>query len=127
MDSVEEELKKKLVVLERSVLDPALNGRGEEIWARMVNVRERGRLLQAEFERAGRNLVGEQSQGIDEEVLKRAKKVSALFLYVCGCIKLIVDHADPGGLQLAAVPSHHGTRKDSERVCGVGGVETGGE
>ena len=75
MDSAEEELKKKLLVLEKSVLDPALNGRGEEIWARMVNVRERGRLLQAEFERAGRNLVGEQSQGIDEEILKRAKKV----------------------------------------------------
>lgn len=126
MDSAEEELKKKLLVLEKSVLDPALNGRGEEIWARMVNVRERGRLLQAEFERAGRNLVGEQSQGIDEEVMKRAKKVSA-FPRKCGCVKLINDHADPGGLQLAAVPSHQGARRDSERVRGMGGVKTGCE
>ena len=126
MDSAEEELKKKLLVLEKSVLDPALNGRGEEIWARMVNVQERGRLLQAEFERAGRNLVSEQGQGIDEEVMKRAKKVSALFR-MYGFVKLINDLADPGRLQLAAIPSHHGTRKNSERVRGVGGVETGRE
>ncbi|MCJ1305881.1 hypothetical protein MMC08_008698 [Hypocenomyce scalaris] len=75
MDSAEEELRRKLLLLERSVLDPALNGRGEEIWARMVSVRERGRLLQQEFERAGRDLSKEQGQSIDEEVMKRAKKI----------------------------------------------------
>lgn len=76
MDSAEEELRKKLLLLERSVFDPALNGRGEEIWARMVSVRERGRQLQQEFERAGRDLSKEQGQSLDEEVMKRAKKVS---------------------------------------------------
>ncbi|MCJ1254361.1 hypothetical protein MMC24_002176 [Lignoscripta atroalba] len=75
MDSAEEELRQKLLVLERSVFDPALNGRGEEIWARMVSVRERGRQLQLEFERAGRNMIQDQGQGIDEEVMKRAKKI----------------------------------------------------
>jgi len=76
MDSAEEQLRKKLLTLEATVFDPALNGRGEEIWARMVSVRERGRLLQRDFERAGRT-VGESGNGavIDEEVLRRANKV----------------------------------------------------
>ncbi|KAL8912655.1 MAG: hypothetical protein Q9171_002380 [Xanthocarpia ochracea] len=76
MDSAEEELKKKLLALEKKVMDPALNGRGEEIWARMVSVRERGRQLQREFEKAGRTLPQKQEQGIDEEVMKKATKVS---------------------------------------------------
>ncbi|KAL9633275.1 MAG: hypothetical protein Q9164_004799 [Protoblastenia rupestris] len=75
MDSAEEELRKKLLTLERTVFDPALNGRAEEIWARMVSLRERGRLLQREYEKAGRSL-GEGKAGvIDEEVMKRAKKI----------------------------------------------------
>ncbi|KAL8921145.1 MAG: hypothetical protein Q9208_005898 [Pyrenodesmia sp. 3 TL-2023] len=75
MDSAEEELKTKLLALERRVMDPALNGRAEEIWARMVNVRERGRQLQREFEKAGRVLPRDQEQGIDEEVMKKATKI----------------------------------------------------
>ena len=75
MDKVEEELRGKLLALEKIVSDPALNGRGEEIWARMVNVRERGRQLQREYERAGSSL-GEGKAGvIDEEVMRRAKRV----------------------------------------------------
>ncbi|KAL8908464.1 MAG: hypothetical protein Q9207_000770 [Kuettlingeria erythrocarpa] len=75
MDSAEEELKMKLLALERKVMDPALNGRGEEIWARMVSVRERGRQLEREFEKAGRVLPRDQEQGIDEEVMKKATKI----------------------------------------------------
>ncbi|KAL8712792.1 MAG: hypothetical protein Q9220_003000 [cf. Caloplaca sp. 1 TL-2023] len=75
MDGPEEELKKKLLALEKKVMDPALNGRGEEIWARMVSVRERGRQLQREFERAGKSLPQKQEQGIDEEVTKKATKI----------------------------------------------------
>lgn len=75
MDSAEEELRKKLILLERSVFDPALNGRGEEIWARMVSVRERGRQLQREFENAGRGIGHEKGVVIDEEVMRRVKKV----------------------------------------------------
>lgn len=75
MDTAEEELKTKLLALEKKVMDPALNGRGEEIWARMVSVRERGRQLQREYEKAGRVVPREQEQGIDEVVMKKATKV----------------------------------------------------
>lgn len=78
MDGPEEELKRKLLELKNKVVDPALSGRSEEIWARMVNVRERGRLLQLEFEKAGRSMTDPQSQGLDEEVAKKAKKVCAV-------------------------------------------------
>ncbi|KAL9131743.1 MAG: hypothetical protein Q9217_000418 [Psora testacea] len=75
MDSAEEELRKKLLTLERTVFDPALNGQSEEIWARLVSVRERHRQLQQQYERAGASL-GEGKVGmIDEEVMKRAKKI----------------------------------------------------
>ncbi len=76
MDAAEEELKRRLLVLEKQTFDAQLNGRSEEIWARMVSVRERGRQLQAEFERAGKSLGAEVAQGIDEETMKRAAKVS---------------------------------------------------
>lgn len=75
MDGPEEELRNKLALLERSVLDPALNGRSEEIWARMVSVRERGRLLQQEFQKTGTGLVQGQGQVADEEVMRRVKKI----------------------------------------------------
>lgn len=84
MDSTEEELKKKLLALEKKVMDPALNGRGEEIWARMVSVREGGRQLQREFEKAGRTLPKEQEQSIDEDTMKKASKVSRPV--VVGCV-----------------------------------------
>ena len=78
MDGAEEELRKKLLNLEKTVFDPSLSGRGEEIWARMVTVRERGRQLQKEYERAGLSL-GEGKGGvINVEVMKRAKKVCPL-------------------------------------------------
>ena len=82
MDNAEEELRKKLMLLERSVFDPALNGRGEEIWARMVSVRERGRQLQREFEKAGRGIGQDKGVVIDEEVMRRVKKVC---LTCCDC------------------------------------------
>ena len=89
MDAAEEELSKKLLTLERRVTDPALTGRSEEIWARMVSVRERMRVLQREYEKAGRNLEG-QDVAIDEEVMKRAGKVCVL----SSCLKA-VSREDP--------------------------------
>ena len=100
LDGPEEELRNKLLLLERSVVDPALNGRSEEIWARMVSVRERGRLLQREFEKAGRVLPQQQGQGqvVDEDVMRRVKKVcSFLRLVKLWLAKLDLDI---GGLQL---------------------------
>lgn len=73
LDGMEEELKKKLAQLEKSVFDPAFAGREEEIWARMVALRERSRWLTEESEKLGKQVAGD--NGLDEEVLKKTKKV----------------------------------------------------
>ena len=74
LDNSEEELRKKLKALENTVFDPALSGRGEEIWARMVSIRERGRLLERELKQTGQTME-QDGQGIDEAVMKRCKEV----------------------------------------------------
>ncbi|KAJ5578141.1 uncharacterized protein N7459_007105 [Penicillium hispanicum] len=75
MDDAEEELKKKLTQLERSVFDPSLNGRGEEIWARMLAIHEQSKRLQAEIDRAGPNVAARAEDEIDEQTMKTAKKI----------------------------------------------------
>ena len=75
MGSDEEELKRKLVALDRAVFDPSLNGRAEEIWARMVAVRQRARALEDEMDRIGQGKTKGQSETIDEETAKKAAKV----------------------------------------------------
>lgn len=77
LDGAEEELKKKLVELEKGVFDPAFASREEEIWARMVAIRERTRWLQEESEKLGRQASGENG-GLDEHVLEKTKKVSRM-------------------------------------------------
>jgi nuclear pore complex protein Nup54 len=75
MDNVEEELKMKLSKLEKEVFDPSLNGREQEIWARMLGIRERGKRLQKEIEKttsAATNL----DSSLDESTVQAAKKVS---------------------------------------------------
>ena len=76
LDTREEQLRKKLALLESMVCDPALSGRGEEIWARMVSIRERGRMLEREFEKAGRTM--ESAGVIDEAVIKRCEEVCGI-------------------------------------------------
>lgn len=78
MDDSEEELKKKLAQLERSVFDPTLNGRGEEIWARMLAIREHSKRLQVEMDRAGANAVTHSEDELDENTMKTVKKVWTL-------------------------------------------------
>ncbi|KAL4978372.1 nucleoporin complex subunit 54-domain-containing protein [Aspergillus desertorum] len=75
MDEAEEELKKKLAQLERSVFDPTLSGRSEEIWARMLAIREHSTRLQAELERAGSGAAAQADDELDEATMKKAKKV----------------------------------------------------
>ncbi len=77
MDAAEEELKRKMVALERRVCDPVLNGRQEEIWARMSAVRARTKLLREEAERLGRGLGEGAEEAIDDETMKRVKQVGA--------------------------------------------------
>jgi nuclear pore complex protein Nup54 len=76
LDATEEELKKKLKEIEKGAFDPVLNGRQEEIWARMSGVRARARFLQEEFEKTGRALQQQDEEEIlDEENMKTVKKV----------------------------------------------------
>ncbi|TVY41983.1 Nucleoporin [Lachnellula occidentalis] len=71
LGSDEEDLKTKLQALERGVTDPGLGARGEEIWARMLTVQERAKLLKAEIEKSG----SEEPVGLDEGMTQQAKKI----------------------------------------------------
>ncbi|EDN06905.1 predicted protein [Histoplasma mississippiense (nom. inval.)] len=75
MDETEEELQKKLHQLERSVFDPSLNGRTEEIWARMLAIREQSKRLQLEVEKTGQESNQQADDELDESALKTAKKI----------------------------------------------------
>lgn len=79
LDNAEEQLREIMLKLDSSVHDPALNGRAEEIWARMVSVRERTRQLQRGSERLWESMGKEEEQVIDEVVMKRANKVRRAF------------------------------------------------
>lgn len=76
MDGDEENLRTKLLVLNKLVNDPALNARGEEIWARMLTVQETARVLRNEIEKSAT----EAPDVLDEEMTRRAKKVCRLTL-----------------------------------------------
>jgi len=92
MDDAEDELCKKLLQLERAVFDPSLNGRSEEIWARMLAIREHSKRLQLEMERTGRDSVKEADDSLDETALKTAKKVKLPITFaLCARILLLID------------------------------------
>ncbi|KAF2033452.1 nucleoporin Nup44 [Setomelanomma holmii] len=78
MDQQEEELKKKLIELEKKTFDPVLGGRQEEIWARMSGVRERARILQEETEKVGKTLENQQNGELlsedDQKALEKLLK-----------------------------------------------------
>ncbi|KAF2840411.1 hypothetical protein M501DRAFT_1002762 [Patellaria atrata CBS 101060] len=74
MDSMEEELKRKLVDLEKAAFDPNLNGRQEEMWARMSAIRTRADYLQQESEKLGKNLENSE-ETIDEDTMKKVKQL----------------------------------------------------
>ncbi|RAL64888.1 hypothetical protein DID88_001483 [Monilinia fructigena] len=67
----EEDLKAKLIKIEKGASDPALGARAEEIWARMINVQERGRLLRTELEKVGQ----ESGEILDDTMTARCKKI----------------------------------------------------
>jgi nuclear pore complex protein Nup54 len=81
MDQQEEELKKKLMELERKTFDPVLGGRQEEIWARMSGVRERARILQEETEKVGKAIESQQNgELLSEDDQKALEKVSLVVI-----------------------------------------------
>ncbi|KAJ5035014.1 uncharacterized protein L3040_008276 [Drepanopeziza brunnea f. sp. 'multigermtubi'] len=67
----EEDLRTKLLALERNVTDPGLGARGEEIWARMLIVQDRARTLKGELEKAGANA----PDILDEKLSEHAKRL----------------------------------------------------
>nr|POE84602.1 nucleoporin nup57 [Quercus suber] len=77
LDSGEEVLRQNLIQLEKQVLDPTYAGREEEIWARMVALRERSRWLEEEGKRIGQQVRDQQSgsASVPEEVLQKTKKI----------------------------------------------------
>lgn len=115
LDGGEEELRKKLVALENVVCDPALGGRGEEIWARMVSIRERGRMLEREFEKAGRSI--EKTGEIDEAVFKRCREVCDI---QPGNHDFADSFLDLGEPQLTDFTSERGAGKFAKGARGVG-------
>jgi len=66
----EEQLKKRLEALSRAVWDPAVRGRVNEIWARMMVVGEQARMMEA--------TVGKVEIVWDEKQLQTAGKVCLL-------------------------------------------------
>ena len=76
LDPSEEGLRKSLQQLEKQVMDPSFSAREEEVWARMVALRERSRWLEEETKRLGGVLEEQQSgQGVSEEVMAKTKKI----------------------------------------------------
>lgn len=75
MDNAEEELKSKLEKLQREVFDPSLNAREQEVWARMLAIRERAKRIKLEMERVAPTASGKDST-LDEETIMAAKKVN---------------------------------------------------
>jgi nuclear pore complex protein Nup54 len=77
MDNAEEELKEKLLKLEREVFDPSLNGREQEVWARMLGIRERGQRLKTEMAKVT-PVKNSDDPVLDEETVQTAKKVRSI-------------------------------------------------
>jgi nuclear pore complex protein Nup54 len=79
LDASEENLRKTLMGLEKQVFDPAFVGREDEIWARMVALRERMRWLEEEGKRVAAQADDAQKAnggtGLSEDVLVRARKI----------------------------------------------------
>lgn len=100
MDEVEEELAKKLQQLERSMFDPSLNGRSEEIWARMLAIRENAKRLQMEIELSGRSTSQDSEDTLNDAQMKMAKKVRQAYTGVSK------DHFANYGLRFSMTTPH---------------------
>ena len=79
MDNAEEELKTKLNKLEAEVLDPSTNAREQEIWARMLGIRERARHLKTEMEKL-EPVAQNEDPLLDDASVQQARKVCSFHL-----------------------------------------------
>ncbi len=67
----EDDLKQKLLEIERGMEDPALGARMEELWSRLIVLRKYAEGLRAEISKRGIK----EDEGLGEEVETKAKKV----------------------------------------------------
>jgi nuclear pore complex protein Nup54 len=74
----EDELRIKLKSLETSIQDPALSAREEELWTRLIRVRDYASRLMEETDK----LSVKEDEGLDEETEAKAKKVCHIFLLI---------------------------------------------
>ncbi|KAK5088126.1 Nucleoporin nup57 [Lithohypha guttulata] len=79
MDNAEEDLKVKLDSLEKEVLDPSIHAREQEIWARMLGIRERARYLKAEMEKLDPTVQQAQEPLLDSDTLQQARKTLSAY------------------------------------------------
>jgi nuclear pore complex protein Nup54 len=75
MEPAEEELKKKLVELEKHAFDPVLNARQEEIWARLSRLRDVANFLQENSDKVDRAATKEEEEQLDADGVKMVEKV----------------------------------------------------
>jgi len=73
LDGVEERMKKGLEAIAKDAFSPVLAGRQEEVWARLVVLRERANMLQEELKKIGAPSEGDSI--MDEEKTEKVKKV----------------------------------------------------
>ena len=79
LDSTEESLRRNILDLQSKVTDPSFSAREEEIWARMVALRERARWLEEEGKRVGAAVEAQKQEGgsgaVPDSVLQSAGRI----------------------------------------------------
>lgn len=77
LDATEENLRRNILDLNKQIHDPSFSSREEEIWARMVGLRERARWLEEEGKRVGAATAEAQRQegSLPENVLQGANRI----------------------------------------------------
>lgn len=120
MGNDEEELKRKLTTLEAKVLDPSIGGRAEEIWARMLAIRERANMLQAETDRLGEANSTAKAEKIDDAILSKVEKVCFIRMLLLIDLADSSDFIDTGGLWQAVTAFEERAGPSIKRFCDMG-------
>jgi nuclear pore complex protein Nup54 len=81
MSGDEDELRQKLQKIDKSMQDPALSARMEELWSRLIILRGYAESLKDEINRPG----FAEGNGLDEEIEAKAKKVCSFIVFCSAC------------------------------------------
>lgn len=112
----EDELKQKLAKIDKSIQDPALSARMEELWSRLIILRGYADKLKDEINTPG----FAESDGLGEEIEAKAKKVSDDCVAGITSIARLTCTADSGGLREAAPASQEAGRGSQEGLRRLG-------